>query len=317
MVKGLFKVSKNDDSSTGWSIEALDIYDVDDRDAVARAIGKELDLPSIIIDELKTKNCTGQQRLEKIDKLVLVLAGVTYSLNVKNADYYDRNSVLISFDFLPGQKDDPEVESFANKVKGTFKVIRDTSATNEWLLSVIKLYGIDDTDLIDTTVDLPKVFIEYLKGKALSGIEMLLRIDTITATLYAISNELYVDNQDVYNEDSVIESFTINPIAGSIDEAFKGVEFESVKDYEKYHIIKMGRDVAGNDSTIHAYIETPKDGRLRSLFDRSVKIDDTNIRTFAKRNNIQYWVEDYRVEERSAGGKFVRPILPVPPREIT
>ena len=86
----------------------------------------------------------------------------------------------------------------------------------------------------------------------------------------------------------------------TIDDTIDGF-LESVRDYEKYHTIEMDRDVVGNDNTIHAYIETPKDGKLRCRFDRDVRL-------YAKRNNVRYWISDYKIEAGSNGGKFVIPL---------
>ena len=70
----------------------------------------------------------------------------------------------------------------------------------------------------------------------------------------------------------------------------------------------MDRDKAGDDGSIHAYLQTPKDGILRCVFDKSIRLE-------AKRNNIKYWIEDYKIDAGSNGGKFVRPIG-TPPEEI-
>ena len=175
-------------------------------------------------------------------------------------------------------------------VQRIFKATKSSTSSNGW--------EIEDQSTGEV-LDLPNSCYEDLKGKYLSSDEMLNRIDTLQIALAGVTDSLRVVDQYSLSERSVLKTFGIrtnNQIDDEIDEYLT-----SVKEYELYHTIEMDRDIAGKDDTIHAYIETPKDGRLRCTFDKSIRLD-------AKRNNIKYWTEDYNIASGSKGGKFVRPI---------
>jgi len=151
-----------------------------------------------------------------------------------------------------------------------------------------------------TTLNLPEICLEDLKlGKYLSAQELLDKIDTMQIALAGVTDSFNMVDPYSYSRRSVLKTFTLKS-NGTIDDT---IDFylESVKDYEKYHTIYMDRDVDGNDGSIHAYIETPKDGKLRCVFDKSIRLN-------AKRNNIKYWIDDYKIDAGANGGKFVRPI---------
>lgn len=174
-------------------------------------------------------------------------------------------------------------------VQRIFKVRRDGDSPNGW--------KIEDTSS-GTELNLPEIVYDDLDtGKYLNAEEILEKIDTMQIALAGVTDSLRVVEPRYLDRNSVLKTFGLkstNTIDDSIEEYI-----ESVRDYEKYHTIEMGRDVAGNDNSIHAYIETPKDGRLRCQFDKSVRLD-------AKRNNIKYWIDDYSIASGSSGGKFVR-----------
>lgn len=164
-----------------------------------------------------------------------------------------------------------------------------------------------------TELELPESVINDLgRGKHYTSsnvAEFIDKIDTAAIALAGVTNSLNEVDHNYYMNNSVIKSIAFKN-TGTIDDTIDLIRAEDdpeqiIKTYEKYHIITMGRDVAGNDNTIHAYIETPCDGKLRCTFDKSVRLE-------AKRNNVKYWIEDYKIDARSAGGKFVRPIsLPI------
>ena len=129
--------------------------------------------------------------------------------------------------------------------------------------------------------------------------EMLEKISTIQIALAGVTDSLNeVDTYSFLNR-SVLKTFDLKP-SGTIDDEIEDY-LHSVKEYEKYHTIYMDRDKEGNDNSIHAYIETPKNGLLRSTFDKDLRLN-------AKRNNIKYWIDDYKISSGSSGGKFVRPL---------
>ena len=160
-------------------------------------------------------------------------------------------------------------------------------------------YEIEDT-ASGTVLDLPEVCIEDLDtGKYLNADQMISKIDTMQIALAGVTDSLNMVDEYSFRQRSVLKTFGIAK-NGTIDDEIDGF-IETVKDYEMYHTIEMGRDTAGDDNTIHAYLYTPKDGRLRCVFDKSIRLN-------AKRNNIKYWVDDYKIDSGSNGGKFVRPI---------
>jgi hypothetical protein len=149
------------------------------------------------------------------------------------------------------------------------------------------------------TLSFPTVIMEELKGKYISAEELLSRISTIKIAFSGMTDSLNIIDDINYDRRSALQTFGLNGY-NTIDQGID--EFlTSVADYEKYHTIKMDRDVPGDDSSIHAYIETPKDGRLRCVFDQSVRV-------YAKRNNVNYWIEDYTIDAGSNDGKFIRPV---------
>lgn len=167
------------------------------------------------------------------------------------------------------------------------------------------------TDSIDNPMDFPIVCLNDLEGKYLSAEEMIDKIDTIQIALAGVTDSLNIVDNYSYEHRSVIKSIilkkdgTINDTIDIIKSNSESEPESIIKNYEKYHTIVMDRDTEGNDNTIHAYIETPNDGRLRCTFDKSIRLN-------AKRNNIKYWIDDYKIDAGSAGGKFVRPIgLPI------
>lgn len=176
-------------------------------------------------------------------------------------------------------------------VDKVFKVSKSTTSWTGWELI--------DTDE-DVIIEFPECCFNELQGRYLSPNGMLERLDTIRIALAGVSNSMNIVDPVYLHKNSVIKYLGIKKGLSDVDDSFEQMP-ESVSEYEKYHTIKMGRDTQGDDSTIHAYIVTPNDGKLRCIFDKSV-------RQFAKRNNIPYWVEDYKIEEGTNGGKFVRPL---------
>jgi hypothetical protein len=148
-------------------------------------------------------------------------------------------------------------------------------------------------------LNLPSICYEDLKGKYLSSDDMIEKIETAQIVLAGTTDSLNIVDPYSYDRRSVLKTFGLKS-SGTIDDSIDGY-LESVQEYELYHTIEMDRDKAGDDNSIHAYLETPKDGRLRCTFDNSIRLN-------AKRNNIKYWVADYKIDAGSAGGKFVRPI---------
>ena len=177
-------------------------------------------------------------------------------------------------------------------VQRIFKVAQDSSSATGWTIT--------DTST-DIVLELPEVVFEELdNGKYVDADELLGKIETVQIALAGVTDSLRMVDEYSFRHRSVMKTFGLKKQGNSIDDS---IDFflESVTDYEKYHTIEMGRDKPGDDTSIHAYLETPKDGRLRCTFDKSVRLN-------AKRNNIKYWVEDYKLSEGSNGGKFIRPI---------
>lgn len=175
-------------------------------------------------------------------------------------------------------------------VQKIFKVEKSADSATGWVII--------DTDT-DTVLDLPEICKEDLSGRYITSDELLDKIDTVQIALSGVTDSLRVLDTTNLNRRSVLKTFALKQ-TDTIDDTIDGF-LESVRDYEKYHTIEMGRDVVGNDNTIHAYIETPKDGKLRCRFDRDVRL-------YAKRNNVRYWISDYKIEAGSNGGKFVIPL---------
>ena len=159
-------------------------------------------------------------------------------------------------------------------------------------------YVLEETNS-GTVLALPSCILEELKGKYLTAEQMIEKIDTICIALSGVTDSLRIVEPYSFERRSVLKSFGLRK-DGTIDDEIDDF-LPSVKEYEKFHTIEMGRDVQGDDSTIHAYLQTPKNGTLRCQFDRGVRV-------FAKRNNIKYWIDDYTIDSGSQGGEFVRPI---------
>ncbi len=176
-------------------------------------------------------------------------------------------------------------------VQRIFKVFKSYDSSTGW--------SIEDLSS-GTILDLPEICIEDLNsGKYTNSEELLDRIATMQIALAGVTDSLnIVDNYSLHRR-SVLKTFTLKA-SGTIDDTINDY-IESVSQYESYHTIYMDRDVTGNDNTIHAYLQTPKDGILRCQFDK-------NSRLNAKRNNIKYWIDDYKISSGSSGGKFVRPL---------
>ena len=158
------------------------------------------------------------------------------------------------------------------------------------------------SDSTGIRLDLPTACYAMLnEGKQLPADDMIKRISTLKIALAGVTNSLNkVDGEEFhYQHNSVLTSFGLKK-NGTIDDTITDY-LSSVKDYEKFHTIYMDRDIPGDDSSIHAYIHTPNDGILKCIFDKS-------IRLYARRNNITYWIDDYKIESGSNGSKFVRPI---------
>ena len=173
-------------------------------------------------------------------------------------------------------------------VQKIFTLQKSDTSANGWNIEVDEI-----------SIQLPDNIYDELQGKYISSDEMLEKISTIQIALAGVTDSLNeVDTYSFLNR-SVLKTFDLKP-SGTIDDEIEDY-LHSVKEYEKYHTIYMDRDKEGNDNSIHAYIETPKNGLLRSTFDKDLRLN-------AKRNNIKYWIDDYKIATGSAGGEFVRPI---------
>lgn len=193
-------------------------------------------------------------------------------------------------------------------VAETFNVIKDSSATYGW-----KIESVNDSNII---FDIPENVYDAFGGKYIDADEMLDRVSTIRVAIAGHTNSFREVDHRAFDRNSVIKTFTlktgINTIDDTIDSYITVPDGDDVigaaaKEYEKFHIMKMDRDIDGDDDSIHAYIQTPADGKLRCIFAKDIRLD-------AKRNNIKYWIDDYRIASGSNGGKFVRIIST--PREL-
>lgn len=174
-------------------------------------------------------------------------------------------------------------------VQRIFKVSKSINSTTGWEIEDIS------TGII---LNLPEIVYEDLdEGRFYSADEMLEKIDTLQIALAGVTDSLNIVDEYSLRNRSVLKTFGLKK-NDTIDDT---IDFyiESVKQYESFHTIEMDRDKAGNDNSIHAYINTPHDGRLRCQFDKSIRLN-------AKRNNIKYWINDYKIDSGSNGGKFVR-----------
>lgn len=174
-------------------------------------------------------------------------------------------------------------------VQRIFKVNKSVTSSTGWEIE-------DQTSNI--ILDLPEIVYEDLNiGKYIKADDLLAKIDTMQIALAGVTDSLNIVDDYSLKRRSVIKTFSLkanSTIDDTIDEYITSVNM-----YESYHTIYMDRDTAGNDNTIHAYIDTPKHGKLRCMFDKSARLN-------AKRNNIKYWIEDYKIDSGSNGGLFVR-----------
>lgn len=161
-------------------------------------------------------------------------------------------------------------------------------------------YEIVDT-ASGTVLDLPEICVEDLNGKYIKSDDMLKKIKTMQIALAGVTDSLKQISEDLvsFQRRSVLKTFMLHS-SGTIDDTITD-PIESVKEYETYHTIIMDRDKSGDDGSIHAYLMTPTQGRLRCKFDKSVRLH-------AKRNNIKYWIDDYKIGSGDKGGLYVIPI---------
>lgn len=176
-------------------------------------------------------------------------------------------------------------------VQSIFKVRKSSVSAIGW--------EIEDTKS-GKVLDMPECIYEEMNGKYMKADDMLELVGTLQIALAGVTDSLNMVNNTYFDKNSVLKSILLRDSIGTIDDEIDFL-LDNVKEYEKFHIVEMGRDKAGDDTSIHAYIETPKNGRVRAQFDRSVRLE-------AKRNNIKYWIEDYKIATGTAGGVFIRPI---------
>lgn len=131
---------------------------------------------------------------------------------------------------------------------------------------------------------IPTVVMEDLTGKYMAAQDILAKIDTIQIALAGVTDSLnIVDNVSLMRR-SVVKTFALKP-SDTIDDEIEGY-IESIDQYEQYHTIRMIRDENRN---IKAVITHPTRGDMPVKFDESLMLN-------ARRNNIKYWVNDYKVE---------------------
>ena len=180
-------------------------------------------------------------------------------------------------------------------VQRIFKVISSSTSATGWEI---------EDQASGTVLDLPESVKEVLTegAKYLKDADFILdRIETMQIALAGVTDSLNIVDQYSLEHRSVLKTFGLKN-NGTIDDE---IDFylESIKEYENFHTLRMDRDVPGDDTLIHAYVETPKDGRIRSRFSNK-----DGIRLDSRRNNITYWLNDYKVVAGSAGGKSIIPI---------
>lgn len=185
-------------------------------------------------------------------------------------------------------------------VAENFNVIQDSSASYGW-----KMESINDSNVV---FDMPANVYDAFNGKYIRSDDLLSKVKTIRVAVAGCTDSFRSVNEAAFDRNSVIKTFTLKNGVNAVDDMIDfcidvpdgdDVRGAAAKEYEKFHLIKMGRDIDGNDGSIHAYVQTPKDGKLRCQFPKDVRLD-------AKRNNIKYWVDDYRIDAGTNGGKFVR-----------
>lgn len=171
-----------------------------------------------------------------------------------------------------------------------FEVIEDNSSSTGFLIK---------ETVTDKVLELPSICIEEfdLGAKHVRFCDMYKKMSTVRIALAGVTDSLNIVNQTYFDRNSVFKSYGLKK-SNTIDDEIDGY-LTSAKDYEVYHTIEMGRDKSGDDNSIHAYLYTPKDGRLRCKFDKNVRLE-------AKRNNVTFWVDDYKIVSGSNGGKFVQ-----------
>ena len=180
-------------------------------------------------------------------------------------------------------------------VQRIFKVAPSSTSATGWEI---------EDQASGTVLDLPISIKEDLTegAKYLKDANFILdRIETMQIALAGVTDSLNVVDQYSLDHRSVLKTFGLKS-NGTIDDEID-LYLESIKEYEKYHILRMDRDVPGDDTSIHAYIETPKDGRIRGRFSNK-----DGIRLDSRRNNITYWLDDYKVVSGSAGGQSIVPV---------
>ena len=176
-------------------------------------------------------------------------------------------------------------------VQRIFKVSKSFDSNTGW--------DIEDQASGDV-LELPEIVYKDLdSGKYITANEILERIDTIQIALAGVTDSLNIVDEYSFRHRSVLKTFGLksnSTIDDSIDKYL-----ESIKEYEQYHTIYMDRDIEGNDNSISAYIDTYKHGKLRCMFDKASRLN-------AKRNNIKFWLNDYKIDAGTNGGLFIRPL---------
>lgn len=185
-------------------------------------------------------------------------------------------------------------------VAENFKVVKDPSTVYGWTME-----SINDPNIC---FDMPENVYNAFEGKYIKAHELLSKVETVRVAVAGVTDSFRQVNFDALDKNSVLKTFTLKSGMSNVDDMIDfyidvpdadSVIGAAAKEYEKFHLVKMDRDIEGNDNSIHAYVQTPKDGKLRCQFPKDVRLD-------AKRNNIKYWVDDYRIDAGSNGGKFVR-----------
>ena len=185
-------------------------------------------------------------------------------------------------------------------VAENFNVIKDSSSLCGWKIESISNPAI--------TFDMPENVYNAFEGKYIKADELLPIVNTVRIAVAGCTDSFRVVNETALERNSVLKTFTLKSGINSIDDSIDFcidvpdadfINGAAAKEYEKFHLIKMERDVANKDNTIHAYIQTAKDGKLRCQFPKDIRLD-------AKRNNIKFWVDEYRIDAGSNSGKFVR-----------
>ena len=186
-------------------------------------------------------------------------------------------------------------------VSKVFTLEQNSSSSTGWKIKT----NVDNRGEVE--LDLPTSVKKCFNGRFVKADEMLSKISTLKLALAGVTNSLNIENANYLDNNSALQSFGL-ATSGTIDDSIDGYieaaeedQMLAIRTYEAFHLVKMERDKTGNDDSIHAYIYTPSDGKLRCVFDRAIRLD-------ARRNNIRYWLPDYRIDAGSNGGKFVRPI---------